>query len=310
MIHKSVIKMGPKLTQSKIYDNFIDIEPINITYRNEIYKADNKIIKIFKGETRWKQEILALNNINYHDLEIPKITDSGKNNDIYWIEADIVPGTPIIDLTNIFESKELIKNMANHLGKLHRNNKITDLKLWSKLPNDAYNLNLNRLIILNEKRLLKLSQSKYFPKDLLTMIDMKLIKVNFKKWNKNLVLCHNDFSHRNLLAINENDKVYIKSLIDFELSFPAEGISDLSRFLLDILANSKYEIANDYISTYISLLNNNENLSDKIMFYLISLCVEIMTWSYDNAHDYYKTILSTLTKLLIQETLFKEIFEG
>lgn len=112
-----------------------------------------------------------------------------------------------------------------------------------------------------------------------------------------MVLCHNDFSHRNLLSTGKDNNIIINSLIEFELCYPADQISVLSRFMLDLISSNNDKLCNEYLSGYLNIIELDD-YQDKLYYYTLSLCIEIMIWSYIGAPGYYNTVFRSLNNMI------------
>lgn len=301
-----------KLFISSLVNKNNEIKLISKTHRNEIYtKNGSSILKFYKSKTRCIQEILALKNLQIDTIEIPQLIKYDSNGiTLHWLEETIVPGKAISDLINIFNYPQIIREIGKIHSRYHKNNIIKNIKEWNALPlEQAYSLNPERIIKLNKQRLEKLIYAEFFPTILVDRIKAILGKYERKILNYNqLVLCHNDFSHRNLLGVLKKENIEILSLIDFELAFPADAISDLSRFILDLLSCGNENLCKQYINGYCD--NKEFELEDieKLFYYTISLCIEILCWSYDNAPEYYIAVFKTLKKLIKTPAKYIELF--
>ncbi|MCP4178347.1 MAG: aminoglycoside phosphotransferase family protein [bacterium] len=287
------------------------VKLISKTNRNQIYQInDNKILKFYSKPLRWEQEILALKNVKFSELEIPRLLDYGTDkSNLFWIEQTAVPGNAVSNLINIFEHPELIRQIGTYQALFHNENIIEKSDIWDKMQLEGtYSLSHKRIIELNKTRLKKLYDSDYFPHSLIKKIKITLgMYENCILETTNLVICHNDFSHRNLLATSNNNSIIIKSLIDFELCFPADNISDLCRFLQDLLSNECDVLVKEYLTGYNSINKLKKSYPEKMYYYILSLCIEVMTWSFKNAPDYYESVYKTLNSLIDKRNYYIDI---
>lgn len=106
--------------------------------------------------------------------------------------------------------------------------------------------------------------------------------------DNNYVLCHNDFSLRNILYDSTLDSY---SLIDFESGTMGQHEADFARVLLDLIPQGYTEdFLNGYYEKNNMFVRNNKRIRMQLLYKIFEIC----SWSYERARSYYDDTLAVL----------------
>ena len=252
--------------------------------RNRILKiSNNKIIKIYGETSRWLREVNSLRFLQYKDMASPCIHATGRYLGFDWVVMSAIPGVILAEHTRFEPSN---KHTAFYeVGIYHaRYHEICSVKYygdWDFIEVDqSYASFIKRFhlefikSIQNETR----HDLTFFEK-CFSLIDK--FDTDFD-YQGGFTLCHNDFDARNILIDASSSK--ITGIIDFERSFFAEPLFDMTRMLL--LDNLENIDSSSYLKGYEDYVGYKINRS-RLIYYLLLKGIHICSWSYDIAHDYY-----------------------
>ncbi|SCY60374.1 aminoglycoside phosphotransferase family protein [Alkaliphilus peptidifermentans] len=291
-----------------IYYFNIKIDMSNIGHkeleRNNVYFIPNtdQVLKIYSDKRRWEAEVASLKFLKNKEVNIPKLIDYGIFEDsLCWIIMSKLEGITLSQIVNEItrsQHKKIVYDMGHVLSNFHQISKAHRFGEWDEnmknkrswLTFEDFETEKNRrrgneLLSQNypENNLFKLGYSK--------MVDLEdaLSSVNM------FSLCHNDFSDRNILVDRSGNDIKIVGIIDFELSYPSDPESDLTKMVLKNYFNKDINL---FISGYRKNLDLSEDFENKHKYYLISLCLEICSWARNNAYDFYKQAVDVLEQLV------------
>ena len=104
------------------------------------------------------------------------------------------------------------------------------------------------------------------------------------------MLCHNDFSTRNILYQPASF-----GLIDFEMGCYAPRESDFARLAMELQKGGLFEAFLDgYYSGQAPVLKRNP---ETIRMFILIKTVEICSWAYSRANDYYHLAFDMLKSI-------------
>jgi len=107
-------------------------------------------------------------------------------------------------------------------------------------------------------------------------------------------LCHRDFKPRNLLAENKGGTWTLCGLIDFEASFSGDPEFDVAISLFDIYGT---QAQRSYLEGYASKRALSQSFGDKLPYYLLAFCFDILGWAHKTAPAFDRRALSMLAQL-------------
>lgn len=273
--------------------------------RNSVYLIPhkNQVLKVYGDRRRrWAAEVASLKLLQAKGLPIPKLVDHGVFKEkLYWVVMEKLEG---IALSNIVEQaapeqhKKILYDMGAFLSDFHAACKVNQFGEWDENRNKARNwktfaafkIEKNRrsadeLLAQNfdEYKLFKAGYSK------MLSLEDSLTSVN------SFSVCHNDFSDRNVLVEKRGGDIKIVGLIDFELSYPGDPESDVTKMIVKNYFSKDIE---SFIAGYRKNSNPSANFEEKHRYYLIALCLEICSWAHDNARDFFKQAVDVLEQVV------------
>lgn len=269
--------------------------------RNYVVIVDGKyVLKVYGDKDRWKGEVENLARIHPAGFHIPHLIDYGMVNPYNgWVMTNLLPGTIMEKENQYLDSKEKKAvwyklgecffqfhnaNIANYKDTVVYSRKppFPDLTYWDSIT-IQYTEQKER-IIKNDFYGSENEYSKAF-----IQIENWLAQQK-KKDTIPLVLCHNDFSTRNILYQPASF-----GLIDFEMGCYAPRESDFTRLAMELQKGGLFEAFLDgYYSGQAPVLERNP---ETIRMFILIKTVEICSWAYSRANDYYHLAFDMLKSI-------------
>lgn len=272
--------------------------------RNDVYLLpnDHQVLKVYSKRKCWAAEVASLKFLQMKDLCTPTLVDYGVfEGDLCWLIMSKLEGmvlSEIVDQITSNQYKKVLYEMGCALSNFHNLCRANQFGVWDenmdKVKNwltfaefeiDKNRTSGNRLLAQNfdENNLFKAGYSK------MVSLEDSLTSVS------SFSLCHNDLSDRNVLIEQSGDDIKIVGFIDFELSYPSDAESDLTKMVLKNYFNRDIDC---FISGYQKQSKLSDHFEDKHKYYLISLCLEICSWAHGKAHDFYQQAVAVLAQLV------------
>lgn len=272
--------------------------------RNNVYLIPNtdKVLKVYSDKRRWAAEVASLKFFTNKEVLIPQLIDYGIFEDrLCWVIMSRLEGITLLEMSNEIapsQYKNIIYDMGHLLSNFHQINKINQFGEWDE------NMNSKRSWLTfadfetekNRRRGNVLLSQNYPENNLFKLGYSKMVNLEDSLSSVNIFsLCHNDFSDRNILVDRSGNDIKIVGIIDFELCYPSDPESDLTKMVLKNYFNKDINL---FISGYRKNLDLSEDFENKHKYYLISLCLEICSWARNNAYDFYKQAVDVLEQLV------------
>lgn len=266
--------------------------------RNSVYLVGygekNVIFKLYYKRNRCNREIASLKILENSKTKSPVLLDKGLiEDDIEWIFISYLEGIPLHDLIEELSEAEIL-DVMNAMGKelsiIHDVMKFDYFGEWACKQNGFYKNSNYKDVFCN--KLQRIEESLSFQ----NLPDYNLHKKGVEYIYKNMDIlddvkighfCHNDFDDRNILVKKENGKWKLSGVIDFEHSMPWDVDADfISLYGKYFLKHKDWEKA--FFTGYGSEKYKKTEFIEKMNFYLVYRGLEICSWSYKRALNYYK----------------------
>jgi len=291
---------------AKYFNSEIDMRNIGHKEleRNNVYLIPNtdKVLKVYSDKRRWSAEVASLKFLRNKEVVIPKLVDYGIFEDsLCWVIMSKLQGITLSEISNEITSsqyKKIVYDMGHVLSNFHQISKTNQFGEWDEnMNNKRFWLTFADFEIEKNRKRADLLLSQNLPENSLFKLGYaKMVGVEDTLLSVNrFSLCHNDFSDRNILVNRSGNNIEIVGIIDFELSYPSDVESDLTKMVLKNYFNKDINL---FISGYRNNSGLSEDFGDRHKYYLISLCLEICSWAINNAYDYYKQAVNVLEQLV------------
>jgi len=257
----------------------LETMPVHIGHmmdRHQVYEIKGAILKVYTDMAYYKRAVGALRALEGTSDLWPKILfESPSHLAVYMTK---LPGQ-VMDLL----SHEDQTSLAYSLGQVHRQfhqcgGQANDLQVRS-----VYQAELTR----NRRRAMRIIDDHSLFKqafDEMTSLEGTLMTLD------DLVLCHNDYSARNILVEGTHR---ICGVIDFELAFYNYRLADLAKTLFNLSLDHQ----ESYIRGY--LAQGDLDLSSPCLkYFLLAFGLEICSWAREKARPYYDHAYQTLEMIL------------
>ncbi|MBU5313836.1 aminoglycoside phosphotransferase family protein [Tissierella carlieri] len=276
------------------------IEPIgnHNLQRHLVYKLSSGskkyVIKLYYKKNRWNREIASLKIFANTEALVPKIVDYGIfDNGLEWLVYDFIEGellTQVHEKLSLDNLKDIYYEMGRQLGIIHCHREFdffgsmdeNDMSIqgfvtYREYFEDLMNRILPELYSFEHQNLTLLKEAENRLKSMYSILD-EVSKAT---------LCHNDFSPRNILVSEIDDKYYLKAIIDFEQSIPIDIDKELVQVYLPLIENDKV-LAERFKSGYEEFGRINLSKLDlKRDFYNLHMGLGICAWAKEVNYEYY-----------------------
>jgi fructosamine-3-kinase len=262
--------------------------------RNAVYYVPehNLILKLYGEKIRWGREVASLRHLKgKKDLCAPEMLDYGIfREQTYWLLTRKLSGINLTDIIYKLDKNQrldIYKEIGYLQARFHKECRVNIFGDWD----------VNGEILEQKKSYFSFAKDKndnqskriiskgYPDTNLFMLAAEKLILFEHIIKDCNIFsLCHNDFIDRNILVENINAKWEITGIIDFERCYPSDPESDFSSILLDIYMKKEMDY---FLSGYAEICTLSNGFHEKIIYYLMAFCLEVCSWSYKVAPDYY-----------------------
>lgn len=272
--------------------------------RNEVYYLPDKnaILKVYGESSRWEREIAALNLLQGSGLPVPRVLEYGMLDDrLHWVMMSRLAGCTLDRIPGLDTEEDraqIVKEVGRIHAQLHINSRLGSFGDWDRKGKViSQSSSYREFVTERNRRQARRTISKGYP-DTPLFVDAfeKLMTLEHTATQcQQFSLCHHDFGFRNVLVERANDKWLVSGIIDFEMSFPADPESDLAGMLLQTYFTDERRW---YVDGYQEVRRLSPGFQCKIRYYLIALCLEVCSWSYEREPSYYCQAIDVLNDLL------------
>ncbi len=284
---------------------FMDLEPIghHSLNRNYVFLVKGKedlIFKFYGKKVKYLCEKRALSCLKTFK-EIPKLKSSGDDN-VPWILMNKIEGAL---LQEVWESvsrenrNHLLRSMGELLGRLHNQQTQDYFGLWEDLSPIPPENNFIKYRIKNDNRIMEKIRNQNLPDKKIFEEAYDELKNLYTKLDPDTkgVICHRDYSFRNILVTKENNNRTIKGLIDFEhcqIDDPAIDFNTLYQY--QMLNTDDMEKA--FFEGYEKYMARPGDFKERKKYYMINLGLHTCSWSYEKANNFYNSGVRLLKSIL------------
>lgn len=263
-------------------------------YRIDFQNRNSLVFKLYYINNRRNREIAALSLLNGTNVKCGSIVDYGTlNNGEEWMLFSYIEGE-IFDKVegNIAKNHRLkiFEDMGSQLGQIHGRKIFNFWGDWDEYGNSINHVKdyYEYFVSSREYRMSEIMRKELPQKKLLKeAIDIIRENYNIIKSIEESRLCHNDFDGRNILVKKHNQQWELNGIIDFEQSIPGNIEIDIANLYVKyFLENPSYEKA--FFKGYNKHYHLNEGFYKRLDFYKLCIGLDICSWAFEQAQDYYK----------------------
>lgn len=269
--------------------------------RNQIFEIveNERILKIFHHESALRQmrELESYRLLRRNGLSAPFVLDSGELSDgTRWIQLKKVPG---FQLEPVIENcaDEAVQEVFGQLGHLIAKQHSIAISPTSPLH---YKTAQTRFDEARQKVLTYRVDQDQLLRDAAELA-LKLQKV---LPNRQEALVHRDASSRNVLAENEDGRLRLTALIDYELALIGDPMEDIAKIALKEFWRGD-AARNGFLDAYYSLRTFSEHDSSKFTLNLIYVIFDIAKWAIEDDQSFFRHTMSVLKALLEEDPTYK-----
>ena len=271
--------------------------------RNYVVIVDGKyVLKIYGDKDRWKGEVENLVRIHPAGFHIPHLIDYGMINPYNgWVLTNLLPGTIMEKEPQYLDSKEkkaVWYKLGERFFQFHNANTVNykDAVVYSRKPPFPGIMYWDSILLQYTEQKERITKNDFYGSENEYLKAFSQIEdwltIQKKKDAVPLVMCHNDFSTRNILYQPDSF-----GLIDFEMGCYAPRESDFAQLAMKLQKDGLFESFLDgYYSSRKPVLERNPKT---IRMFILIKSVEICSWAYDRANDYYHLAFDMLKSISI-----------
>ncbi|MCK8059146.1 MULTISPECIES: aminoglycoside phosphotransferase family protein [unclassified Fusibacter] len=273
--------------------------------RNLVYKVTTGetvfILKYYFKPNKCANEIRTSKLLEEAGIACPKVLCSGITSDGFdYALIEFVDGETLLsvqDKLSQIELSEIYRSMGETLAKIHNIRTFDHFKTWEVTEE-------NKEWVFNFKKAVRKDIDRFFNRyDEDSCDDYQTFKTGYDQFIKNIdlfdqvktaVLCHHDFSARNMMVKKENGFYRLKAVFDFEHSQPSADILDFIDTSI-MIKDSVPQYLDDFSTGYLKNRSTTyENMNELERLASIYIPIVICSWSKENAPDFYEFGLNLL----------------
>lgn len=266
--------------------------------RHLVYRIDGLyscpvVFKMFGKENRVNREIVTLKLLSDCNVKTPVLISNGRfKGGIDWVITNLIEGTSLHEIyseLNNRKKEKILYDMGRELAQIHSYSTFDFFGNWDEngksieKNNDFKSVFKKRAeITITTLLKQKLPHNTIFDSAIRKLRDNYAILGNVHVSR----LCHNDFDERNILVTERNQHYEISGVIDFEQALPWDIDYELA-YIYYKLGEEGHEYLNAFMKGYRYFFDYSYTLNEKTRTYLLYKGLEICSWSYNVARDYY-----------------------
>ncbi len=274
--------------------------------RNLVYKVDNNkgpatALKLYYKKNRWNREVATLSRLKDSQVLSPGLLGHGILKDgIEWCLMAYFEGIPLIEVFDDIseeDRKALMRLLARQMGALHA----LSFPYFGNWDENGVSLDkgVKYSDILIEKiecNMITLLQQQ-LPQQQLHKRALERLRGYYDVFDEvdTASLCHNDIDARNILVRKEEGE-WSLAIIDFEQSYPWDREHDLKNLYHTIFLDNK-PMEEEFLNIYSQYHSLSKSFKTKMQAYLLYLGLNICSWSYFQAPEYYRQGIELLERL-------------
>jgi len=295
---------------SEILDKDVQVLPIgnHELRRHLVYKviSDNYdfVFKYYYQKNFGNREIASLKALQGSTLHIPDLVSYGQFGDNReWMLTNYIKGSPLIKVFHHIprnKQLELFMQMGTELSLIHN---YKDFDFFGEWDEDCLAINdhvtfLDAFMDSTEKtfntiRNKTLPNQELLQKGCQFIMDHKDVFLSVTKAH----LTHLDYDPRNILVRKIQGEWHISAVLDFEQSKPWDKEADFVHlYLKHFYKDPELEVA--FMKGYQLNSTLSPEFHEKLDIYMIHQCMNICTWAFNNAPQYYDQAFKVLKRLL------------
>ncbi len=274
--------------------------------RHQVYKVvtakKNYVFKFYYQSNYCDREIATLKLLADEEILAPKLVSYGKfDGDREWMMIEFLDGVPLFKVMKHLKEdnlREIYQAMGEELGKLHQ----IHFEFFGDWKDDCSPVNefidLKSAFIKRGERVFRIvNEGNIENADVIKKAyDLLMSNLDVLEHAKEAVLCHLDYDTRNILVKRVEGRWKFSTMLDFEHTIPYDRIADFTHlYIKDFKDDPKYKV--DFIRGY-NKYHQLEMDQEKFNLYLLYHALNICSWAYDIAPDYYELGLNLLKDFL------------
>lgn len=277
----------------------------HLVYKLKDENGTNLILKLYFRKNRWNREVAALKQLSSSGVTCPELIGYGVLEDgTEWLVTEFIDGEAFFKVKNIIDRRNRViiyRQMGEEIGKMHGFKTFEFFGNWDHNCNsmDCTN-NFSAVFIRRAEITIENLLERRLPEYSLYKIAAKKLRDNYGLIDsvKTACLCHNDYDERNVLVNRVDSREWrLVGVVDFEQSLPW----DKDRDIVDLyyaLGQEDEELVMAFLSGYNRFSSIGDEFYRKMDFYLLYSGINICSWAYELAPEYYERGIELLEKFV------------
>ncbi|MBA1333641.1 MAG: hypothetical protein HPY66_0034 [Firmicutes bacterium] len=266
--------------------------------RHLVYRLDKGrrlplILKLFFKKNRWNREVASLKTLAGSRVKCPELKGYGVLDDgTEWLITEYMNGEiffNVKDSIDLDNRASIYEQMGEELGKLHSFKDFDFFGNWDEECKSLdYSCTYSEVFIRRAEMTINNLLGQCLPEHKIHKRAAEVIRQNYRKVSgvEKAVLCHNDYDERNVLVSRIDGEWRVEGIIDFEQSLPWDRDRDIVELYYSLLIEGS-GLEQAFLKGYNRYSAIEESFFEKMGYYLLCAGVNICSWSYGIAPDYY-----------------------
>ncbi len=300
-----------KETAEKILGRRLDAVPVgnhqlerHLVYRLEDKEGTSFIFKLYFRKNRWNREVASLKLLSGSNVKSPGLIDYGVLKDgTEWLITEFVEGEPFFRVQDVIGREgrlSIYEDMGREIGKIHSFREFDFFGNWDEEGNSIQaQTDYPYVFIRRAEITISNLLEQHLPEHALHRKAAEVLrgKYDLIRDVTTARLCHNDYDERNVLVREASGRWEVTAVLDFEQSLPWDKDRDIAD-LYHALTVRGDEYRDAFLKGYECYSSLEEGFYRKLDFYLIYSGINICSWAYEPAPDYYRQGLKLLEEFV------------
>lgn len=266
--------------------------------RHLVYRIDGLypypvVLKLFCKKNRVNREIASLKLLSNSNVKTPLLLSRGSFKEgTDWVITKLIKGTSLHKIyvnINDKKKKRILYDMGKELALIHSYDTFDFFGNWDRNGNSSEKNNDFKSVFKKRAEItINNLQKQKLPHTSIFNCAINQLRDNYTLLEsvRTSRLCHNDFGERNILVTVEKNDLNLTGVIDFEQALPWDIDYELAYIHYKLTIEGRNHL-NSFMDGYKSIHNYTFNLDEKTRIYLLYKGLEICSWSYRVARDFY-----------------------
>lgn len=276
----------------------------HLVYRLDKGQRQPLILKLYFKKNRWNREVASLKTLAGSRVKCPELKGYGVLDDgTEWLMTEYLNGDVFFHVKGnigLGDRAAIYEQMGEELGKIHSYKDFVFFGNWDEECKSLdYGCTYAEVFIRRAEMTIDNLLGQCLPEYEIHKRAAEVIRQSYRKVSAvdQAVLCHNDYDERNVLVSRIDGEWKVEGIIDFEQSLPWDRDRDMAELYYFLLAEGT-GMEQAFRKGYNRYSAIGESFFEKMDYYLLFAGVNICSWSYGVAPDYYQRGMELIGKFI------------